>query len=536
MKIGYISATNLFFLRRIAATNCRPFACALGFLWFVQSIALGQPATSNLGAISPPENSISPTGCMACMVGELREFSAIVQARLIAAPDSSPVDGSTWDIPGAWGVVQFQLEEINSTSEPSWVQTKSGMAISERDFIARVQFESLKANQQYLCRIQYGRDETDLQNGPTLRFRTLAGRASDPSVRFVVVTGMNYAKFHGDQRIDREQHRVENNIDLPPSYEGADRMLGYPALSSIVDAQPNFFIGTGDNVYYDTPDKFRAKSLTEMRQKWHEQFAQTLYQELFASVPTYWMVDDHDYRVDDCDNSGMYEPLPETARNVVLEQLPYAPFEEPAARTYRTVRVSKSLQIWLVENRMYRSPNAMPDGPKKSIWGEEQSRWLRRTLLESDAPYKLLISPTPMVGPDDLRKTDNHCDVNGFQWERDAFFEWLSKHDLIGNGFYIVCGDRHWQYHAVDPSGVEEFSCGALVDANARLARMPGDPKGTDPDGTIRHLHVQTEPSGGFLVITCSKRDSDQKAVLNFAFADELGKTLYEHTASPVAQ
>jgi alkaline phosphatase/alkaline phosphatase D len=115
------------------------------------------------------------------------------------------------------------------------------------------------------------------------------------------------------------------------------------------------------------------------------------------------MVDDHDYRIDDGDNSGEFLPLPETGRRVLLEQLPYAPADAPAAKTYRTHRVSRDLQIWLPENRFYRSPNSMPDGPNKSIWGEEQKQWLKETLVASDATFKILISPTPMIGPDDLR-------------------------------------------------------------------------------------------------------------------------------------
>ena len=33
-------------------------------------------------------------------------------------------------------------------------------------------------------------------------------------------------------------------------------------------------------------------------------------------------------------------------------------------------------------------------------WGAEQLAWLKKTLLESQATFKVLILPTPMVGPD----------------------------------------------------------------------------------------------------------------------------------------
>ncbi len=168
----------------------------------------------------------------------------------------------------------------------------------------------------------------------------------------------------------------------------------------------------------------------------------------------------------------------------------------------------------------------MPDGPHKTIWGEEQRLWLNKTLIASDATFKILISPTPMIGPDDLRKTDNHCDIGGFQHERNDFFRFL-KQNKIDQNFVIICGDRHWQYHAVDATGIEEFSCGALVDANSRLGRLPGDPAGTDPHALIKHLHVQKERSGGFLKVTTQEINGE--AILSFDFFDERGASLYSH-------
>jgi len=177
---------------------------------------------------------------------------------------------------------------------------------------------------------------------------------------------------------------------------------------------------------------------------------------------------------------------------------------------------------------MYRSPNATPDGPEKTIWGAEQKAWLTRTLAESDATFKLLISPNPMIGPDDARKTDNHTNIGGFQYERDEFFAWLKKSG-VAKQFFLVCGDRHWQYHSIHPMGIEEFSCGALVDSNARNGRKPGDPLGTDPKGTIRQVYSQKTPSGGFLIIEVTPATVARSATLSFGFYDENGAQLHEH-------
>lgn len=478
----------------------------LHFLSAVAFLCLGLAADNSLGADLSAGQGI--------LVGEVTASSANIQVRLTQG--AKLVDR---DLAGTAGVVRYSLQP---TTVPRVTLIKTVAATASRDFIARATFTGLCPGTKYVCHTKIGKSNGQLVDGPTCTFKTHPGRNSRSAVKFVVVTGMNYAKFHGDDRIDRKQHLVENNTDLPKPYAGPDKHLGYPSLASILKLQPDFFVGTGDNVYYDTPDKPRAETIPELRQKWHEQFVQPRYRDLFAAVPTYWMVDDHDYRIDDGDNSGDYKPTPAEGRRMMLEQLPVAAANDSKAKTYRTYRTSKDLQIWFPENRMYRSANADPDGPNKSIWGSEQKAWLKSTLAASDAKFKLLISPTPMIGPDDLRKTDNHCDIGGFRHERDEFFAWLKKSNI--KNFYIICGDRHWQYHSIDPSGFEEFSCGALVDANSRLGRKPGDPKSTDADATIKQPYYQTPRSGGFLMVEASGTGT-----LRFVWHDERGTVLHQH-------
>jgi alkaline phosphatase/alkaline phosphatase D len=483
----------------------------LGALLVIESLEASDPAAA-------------PVAGMGIMIGEVTAHSALIQARLTKT--DFLVDG---DVPGMAGVVRFVLKPADGGEAGKPVELSQTVpARADRDFIARAAFTGLQSGECYVCETQTGKDAQSLRPGPAASFRTLPGPQRTDAVRLVVVTGMNYAKFHGDNRIDRAQHRIENNTELPEAYAGPDKALGYPALATILAMKPDVFIGTGDNVYYDTPDNPRAKTVEQLRQKWHEQFVQPRYRELFAKVPTYWQIDDHDYRVDDGDNTGDYAPSPELGRRMMLEQLPVAPAGAEDALTYRTHRVSRDLQIWLTENRIHRSPNAMPDGLEKTIWGIPQREWLKESLLASDAKFKLLISPNPMIGPDDLRKTDNHTNIGGFQHERDTFFDWLVQTGLEQRHFYLVCGDRHWQYHSIHPSGIEEFSCGALVDANSRLGRKPGDPKSTDPERLIRQKYYQDPASGGFLIIDVSSATEAKTAHLTLTHFDERGKKLYQ--------
>ncbi|MGY8771531.1 MAG: alkaline phosphatase D family protein [Pirellulales bacterium] len=476
---------------------------------------------SSLGAASQvvAQSTSSPQLGMGVMVGEVTATSAFVQTRLTTTDQLVEKD-----VPGIAGSIKFLL--VAETGGQTLTQVVK--ASPKRDFIARAVFQDLQPNTSYKCMVAIDGSPQKGITSKVARFQTLPGEQISTDVKFVVISGLNYAKFHGDDRIDLAQHKLENDTDLPKPYTGKDKHLGYPGLASITKVQPDFLIGTGDNVYYDTPDDPRAETRTELRQKWHEQFVQPRFRDLFAVVPTYWMIDDHDYRIDDGDNSGDHKPTPAEGRHMMLEQLPVASHQDKDAKTYRTHRVSKDLQIWFPENRMYRSDNLDKDGPDKSIWGKEQTAWLKETLLASDAKFKLLISPTPMIGPDDARKTDNHTNLGGFRYECDAFFAWLKKTGIDKNNFYIICGDRHWQYHSVHSTGIEEFSTGALVDANTRLGRKPGDPLSTDPKGLIKQPYYQTPRSGGFLTVEVQTTDA-KNPQLKFTWKDELGKQLHEH-------
>jgi len=370
-------------------------------------------------AAEPEPEPITITNGQGEIAGEVTADSVILHSRLTT--EAVVVDG---DVPGAQGVARFELatsDDFANAMESPWLE-----ATAEGDFIVQTRMAGLTAGTRYVYRLRYGPGQDNTRLGPVRSFSTLPGADGATTVSFVVVTGMNYARFYGDG---------------PRTGSPEDKLLGYPALETILGKHPAFFVATGDNVYYDVPFGRFERTQTFMRQKWHEQLVQPRMIALFAEVPTYWEKDDHDYRYNDTDNTVDTEPdpSPELGAATFLEQVPVVDPNDPNPLTYRTHRVSRDLQIWLTEGRDYRSPNMAPQGPDKTLWGAEQLAWLKRTLLESDATFKLLISPTPMIGPDDANqagrqaeghdplKRDNHSNPQGFQYERDTFFDWTGN-------------------------------------------------------------------------------------------------------------
>jgi alkaline phosphatase D len=178
-------------------------------------------------------------------------------------------------------------------------------------------------------------------------------------------------------------------------------------------------------------------------------------------VASYFIKDDHDTWMNDCwpgqQTQFMGEFTFEQGLAVFREQVGMNDL------TYRSIRWGKDLQIWMVEGRDFRSPNNMPDGPKKTIWGKEQKAWFKDTVQASDATFRVLISPTPVVGPDRTNKKDNHAN-KGFTHEGDELRQFIATQ----KNMVVVCGDRHWQYTSVDKeTSVREYSCGPASDQHA---------------------------------------------------------------------
>jgi alkaline phosphatase/alkaline phosphatase D len=465
------------------------------------------------------DEQAAPAFGQGIMVGEVTDTSAIVQVRVTQG--TRLIDGDTYDdgdamrdghLPGLDAVVTFSLIPERGDESP----IKMARATAANDYIARVVFEDLRPGMTYRvaasCTVAKGDADTQFVMAGA-SFKTHPGKHRSALVRFVLSSCMNYDKFVGNDGSDRSK-----------GYEGDDRAMGYPAAEAVFKQQPDFVIYAGDVVYYDK--KPRVQTLADMRAKWHRQNNLPRMIALHAAAPGYWLKDDHDHRTNDSDAERDYFPSHELGIKTFREQVPIVPPNDDETPTYRTYRVSKDLQIWFVEGRDYRDPNKQADGPDKTLWGDEQLVWLKKSMLASDATYRVLISPTPMVGPDDGYKRDNHTNHKGFRTEGDAFKAWGKEHGIWDNTF-LMCGDRHWQYHSIDPSGAHEFSCGAFNDENSRMGRKPGDKGSTDPEGLVVQPWTYPKRTGGFIQVSVDPGEGDAEASIAFEFYDDLGERLY---------
>jgi len=349
---------------------------------------------------------------------------------VVTFPAGVTVDMLQGAAPGAPGQTRV-LYRVRGQAD--WQTTSWQPVEANRDFTRQYQLENLAPATTYELRVE-GRPGPDASVTSTTEghFRTAPLPDQPATVRFVIITGQNYY----DRDLKNEGWKIYNHM---------------------LELNPDFFVHTGDILYYDA----WAKTLPLARWMWQQVYGMPTNVRFHRQVASYFIKDDHDTWMNDCwpnmKSSYMGDFTFAQGQAVFLEQVGMG------KKTFRTFRWGKDLQIWLPEGRDFRSPNNMPDGPEKTIWGVAQKAWFKQSVQASDAAFRVLISPTPLVGPDRDIKNDNHAN-KAFTHEGNELRAFCASQ----KNMVVACGDRHWQYISVDPeTGLREYSCGPATDEHA---------------------------------------------------------------------
>jgi alkaline phosphatase D len=396
-------------------------------------------------------------------------------------PDGFTLEQMAGACPGMAGEVKliyYPLKNEEQKIETDW----SGVD-AEKNFTKQWRLENLTSDTKYVVEIEArkikGKAITAKISGA---FRTPPDPESISNLTFCITTCQDYPRRD-------------------------DTVNGHKIYRHMLQMFPDFFVHTGDIEYYDKPGPF---ALTEelMRFKWDRLFALPYQRDFYRQITTYYMKDDHDALSNDAFPGMTYGTVTWERGLEIFDKEQFPSIDKP----YKTIRWGKDLQIWITEGRNYRSKNTDPDGPGKTIWGKEQKEWIFRTLKESDATFKLLISPDPILGPDRNNKGDNYSNKE-FRYEGDEIREFLKQFDNV----FICNGDRHWQYVTNIPgTNLWEFSCGASSDLHA---------EGWNPSD-VRPEHRFLRVKGGFL--KGSLYHEGDKLILKFQHYDVDGNVVHE--------
>ncbi|WP_149274803.1 alkaline phosphatase D family protein [Pareuzebyella sediminis] len=406
-------------------------------------------------------------------IGEVTDTSAVILTRLCAVEEPNPIvhrqkeppfrepinfddtmpvvqmDGG---VPGAFGEVKMELISNSDTISRGWTYVSS-----YKDYTIKNVFHGLRPYTKYKLVLSGRKNE----NAPVTKIRGEFRTAPKAQEIVPVFFTSSTCQYFWD-------------------YD--DPLRGFKVYDQMRNLNPDFHCQTGDYVYYDKPGPM-ATTVSLARHKWHAINAWSSLVDFYAHTPLFIQKDDHDVTKDDA--TPFSTPFGEITFDdgiaIWKEQTPT--YEN---RPYRTLRYGQDLEIWFVEGRLYRNTDNSGE-PQGSIWGDEQKKWFVKSVADSDATFKILMSPTPVVGPDRDAKRDNHANST---YEEEG--RWLRNFIAAQKNMYIVNGDRHWQYVSKDSStGVLEFSQGPSSDAHAQGWKV----------GDVRPEHEFLRVMGGFLAV-----------------------------------
>ena len=387
--------------------------------------------------------------CTGVRVGEVTPTSAIIWARLTSKPrrtgtNTKESEGVTSQFlasieacPGAPGSIQIDYSNV-SDFKSNLKSTPKISVTAATDFSSKFKLGGLLPDTVYYYKSKTSAGSvthTPLQG----QFKTAPLPTTAADVTFTVLTCQRH--------------------------EDLDNPSGFNIYPSMAKLNPNFLVSLGDLVYYDNEDP-SVHSRADALYHWQQMYSLPYHTNFLLKYPSYFSPDDHDTLENDCgptsSNIGTFSF--KNGQEVFKTEFPVE------NTLYRTFPWGKDVQIWILDSRSYRSNNDSPDGPNKTLLGAKQKAWLKSGITNSKATWRIVITPVPIIGPDEVGKSDNLSNV-GFKHEGDEIRKFLSTQKNL----FIITGDRHWQYHSLDPStGLHEFCGGPASDLHATEEGGPG--------------------------------------------------------------
>ncbi|KAK9389201.1 PhoD-like phosphatase-domain-containing protein [Lipomyces mesembrius] len=198
-------------------------------------------------------------------------------------------------------------------------------------------------------------------------------------------------------------------------------------------SQADFFLFLGDFIYADVP-RLMGDSEEAYRVHYRHVYAD-LKLTGFNRLPMLHVFDDHEIINDyDPQSSKLYYPATSAWRTYQGTGNP-APMR-PNMMYYTFER--QGIPFFLMDTRSYRSLKHAPDGPDKTLLGQQQLNDLQLWLEKHrDAPFKIIVSSIPFTK--NWRGIDMYDTWSGYLHERAIILKWFWD---VG-GVVILSGDRH---------------------------------------------------------------------------------------------
>ena len=388
----------------------------------------------------------------------------------VAAGAPKPRGAILWTrLGGVSGDQRLNLEVARDAGFRRVVARRTVIASAARDHTVKVRVEGrrvLAPGERY-----YYRFATRAGSSPVGRFQTLRPPDSREPVRIAFFSCQDYqAGFYGAHRTIAD----DDNLDL------------VVCLGDYV-YEKNFYTGPRQDRLGANGDG-EVQTLDEYRAKYRLYRSDPDLQAMHARHAFIPITDDHEVE----DNYARDKPGAATSQVRVpfLERRAngYRAFDEfqpqqfvgrGTSRTYRSFRIGRTAELFLLDERQYRddqpcndaffTPCADAEGTPRKFLGDQQLAWLKRGLANSGGTWKLVANQLMIMALDTPQNNAINKDSwDGYGLERRDLTSHISSRNIRDVAF--ITGDIHTFFAGdVGPNGrgpssvATEFVCGSVT-------------------------------------------------------------------------
>jgi alkaline phosphatase D len=409
-----------------------------------------------------------------------------------------------------WGQINAKAEmEVEYSLDSHFLDSKrvQGPIVDESsDFSGQIELHNLMSATRYFYRILFRLRAGQAVDGPMTSATGTFQTAPLP----IIPTPVSFV-FSGDLG---GQGFCRHSVD------------GYRIFSAMLDRSPDFFVANGDFIYADTtcpaqgPAGWsnvlgtfagisdggvdwmdRAAVSAIYRDHWRYQLEDEHLAAFLRYVPLYAQWDDHevindagwgwDYWNSDTRTREGFQNVVGEGVEAFFQHLPIRRNSADREQTYRRFQWGQDLDVMLLDGRSYRSRNDAPDEPGKTLLGSRQLAWLKETLANSRATWKVVSADVPLSVPTGSKfgrdawangDTMEPAGRTGFEHELLDLMRFLDDHQV--KNVVFLAADVHFAaqiQYSIDPNGdghpliIHELIAGPL----AAMRRQP-PPAGFD--------------------------------------------------------
>ncbi len=223
----------------------------------------------------------------------------------------------------------------------------------------------------------------------------------------------------------------------------------------------------GDNVYIDYPEHPSIQQYC-----YHQRQSEKTWRQLVSQTPVFAIWDDHDFGDNDeyggplINEPAWKIPVYKTFMNQWANKGYGGGIEQPGVWFSFLIG---DVEFFMLDGRYYREASFTNDqGTDKSMLGPVQKEWLLKGLSNSEATFKMIVSPVPWS---DLAKSEMEGRFDtwkGYKAERQEIFDHLTRESI--SGVMLMSADRHrsdlWKIDRENDYPLYEFESSRLTNVH----------------------------------------------------------------------